>query len=62
MEENPGFCQDFGNYLQKKWYVTAAMECVDMTYMVGRNACSKMGYRLHAITIDTVPVIDSMEL
>lgn len=52
LQDNPGFSENFDNYLQKKWYVTAKMKCVDA---IDPPLCNNLGYKLYVITIDTIP-------
>ena len=54
LQDHPEFVQDFDSYLQKKWYVTIKVECVDISYLSG-NSCTKIGLDFHLINMDTIP-------
>ena len=52
LQNHPGFAQDFGSYLQKKWYVKARMKCLQN--VMGTH-CSRIGIDFYVVDIDTIP-------
>ncbi len=52
LKDYPEFYRKFDSYLQKKWYVTIRMECVQN--IIGWEPCNQYGFRFHAVSIDTI--------
>ena len=55
-EEHAGFVDHFAEYLPKKWYVTARIECIDGIFA---SPCDNYEPRYRLIALDTIKKIKS---
>lgn len=53
LQDHPEFVQGFDSYLQKKWYVTIKVECVEQVTIW--EPCRTIGHKYHLINMDTIP-------